>query len=511
MAACPPLPIPLGRTRGLARSPPPPRRLLATPRGSSATAPRAPSLAATPRRTTGARSSSLASASGRAGWRSSSASRQSPRSATGLIAPPLVQKREDTWGTLGPPQVLGVGDGGVEELAQRVDSATVSWALLRCQVGGGTFARIKSVVVHCNGGGTPVMQRGMLNARGPAVVELLGDVHVTAEVQFATELTVEYLCERLLPLFAFDDLDYSVPALRSEYEQSVARAQEERRRLEEAARRRLEEQAEQQEAPRPEPRSRPEAALREVADDRGAFNWALFDPDRLELHSAGHGGLEEMKASLDSSRVLFGVLRLSFGYGDASRSHADVTKHVFVHWVGPGVGAVRRGRWNARLQDASKLVASYATVAFKREAHRLQDLDLREVISEVRRLTVVDRRAASGGVAAAHICVEEYIKALDEEQRRRNAARQGRRTRGSVGASPDAPEPAAAAIQPPALPDLLAAVEDVSAPWGQWNWVLIGWPRAAAAEAFAPAAMRSLALVASPSRALARRAPPRCT
>lgn len=79
------------------------------------------------------------------------------------------------------------------------------------------------------------MQRGMLNARGPAVVELLGDVHVTAEVQFATELTVEYLCERLLPLFAFDDLDYSVPALRSEYEQSVARAQEERRRLEEAA------------------------------------------------------------------------------------------------------------------------------------------------------------------------------------------------------------------------------------------------------------------------------------
>lgn len=53
-----------------------------------------------------------------------------------------------------------------------------------------------------------------------------------------------------------------------------------------------------QEAPRPEPRSRPEAALREVADDRGAFNWALFDPDRLELHSAGHGGLEEMKAPL---------------------------------------------------------------------------------------------------------------------------------------------------------------------------------------------------------------------
>lgn len=45
-----------------------------------------------------------------------------------------------------------------------------------------------------------------------------------------------------------------------------------------------------------------------------------------------------------------------------------------------------------------------------------QDLDLREVISEVRRLTVVDRRAASGGVAAAHICVEEYIKALDEDR-----------------------------------------------------------------------------------------------
>lgn len=41
--------------------------------------------------------------------------RATPKTRPRLIAPPLVQKREDTWGTLGPPQVLGVGDGGVEE------------------------------------------------------------------------------------------------------------------------------------------------------------------------------------------------------------------------------------------------------------------------------------------------------------------------------------------------------------------------------------------------------------
>merc|ERR1719162_1241786 len=53
-------------------------------------------------------------------------------------------------------------------------------------------------------------------------------------------------------------------------------------------------------------------ALRAAGSEDGDVNWVLLEPDRLKLHSTGCGGIEEMKKSLDPSKVLFGVLRLSF-------------------------------------------------------------------------------------------------------------------------------------------------------------------------------------------------------
>eukprot|EP00425_Heterocapsa_triquetra_P045239 CAMPEP_0195086184 /NCGR_PEP_ID=MMETSP0448-20130528/26389_1 /TAXON_ID=66468 /ORGANISM="Heterocapsa triquestra, Strain CCMP 448" /LENGTH=163 /DNA_ID=CAMNT_0040119629 /DNA_START=33 /DNA_END=521 /DNA_ORIENTATION=- len=131
--------------------------------------------------------------------------------------------------TLEPVSVLGAGAGGLEELREHVDDKMVSFALLRFQVGGGTFVRTKLVAIHCNGGAAPVMLRGWLNARRDEVFSVSGEVHANIEVQHAEELTIEYLCERLLPLFAADSGDYSLQALRHEYAKSVAQEASRRR------------------------------------------------------------------------------------------------------------------------------------------------------------------------------------------------------------------------------------------------------------------------------------------
>jgi len=476
----------------------------------------------------------------RTGWRESFGTAGVRRDSTGTAG-----GRRDSTGTVGgtplkakaawcaahPARVLGVGSGGVEELAQQLDNGMVSWALLRFQVGGGTFARVKCVAVHCNGQDTPVILRGQLNSRGQEVLMDLGDVHANVEVVCAEDLTVEYLCERLLPLFATDDMSYSLQALRAEYGKSVAEMQEFIRQQQEEARRQEEEArareareaalaAEAAEAEMCEYAVMPtwEEALQAVGSDRDSYNWALLEPTQLALFRAGYGGLEEMRAWLPADRVLFGLLRLSFGGGEgegggATRTHADITKHVFVHWVGPAVGAIKRGRWNAQLQDASRVISSRAAVAFKREAHDLKSLDLEELMSEVRRVTVIDRRAAtSRTVAAARICAEEYAKALAEEGRRRAAAEAlaGEAKRRAAEAARPEPSPEeAAAAEPPPLPDLRSAVEAVGTRSGKWNWVLVGWPReaaaAAAAAAAAPTPLRASSARALPSPCRKRR------
>lgn len=418
-------------------------------------------------------------------------------------------KVREAWGASEPVQVMGVGMGGVEELAQHLDSGTVSWALLRFQVGGGTTARVKWVNVHCNGENTSVIQRGLLNARKGEVLSLLGDVHANVEVVCPKEMTVEYLCERLLPLFAADDMNFSMKELRSEYGKTVREMQEEvkRKQLEaEALRKQLQEESEKAEEAEHVPTR--DEALRAVGEEQDSYNWALLEPGSLGLHRAGFGGLEEMKKSLADDHVLFGVVRLSFGYGEGHHGgtrhhHADVTKHVFVHWVGPSVGPVRRGRWNAKLQDAAKLISSCASLTFRREAHSVQDLDLEDLLSEMRRLTVVDRRTAKGGVAQATICAEEYIKALGEEERMRQAAAQAlaeeaKRKRDLEEQQLKRRQPAISEARKEQLPDLRTAVEAVSTPSGRWNWVLCGWPRA------------SVAAMPTPSRAGLRSPPSPC-
>lgn len=389
-------------------------------------------------------------------------------------------KREAS-GASEPVSVLGTGAGGAEELARHLDSGAVSWAVLRFQVGSGTFARSKLVIVHCNGADAPVMLRGWLKERVNEVVPLFGEVHANLEIAHPEELTVEYLCERLLPLFAADDIQYSLQALRADYGKTVAEMQAEAAELELV---RLDsEYCSARECDGPLV-SR-EEALRGVGEDRGSYNWALFEPTRLQLHNAGYGGLEEMQRWLAHDKVLFGVLRLSFGCSDRQGgTGVRVTKHMFVHWVGSSVGIVRRGKWNAKLNEATALICSQFAVAFRREAHSVADLRLPDLVGELRRLTHVDGSAAKDGMAVGRVSSEEYLAALSEELRDRKAAVQAKADEMRQRKEEQRrwlSEGPASGVQ-----EVKSVVEVVRAPCGRFNWALCGWPKQAAAPPAAP-------------------------
>lgn len=407
---------------------------------------------------------------------------------------PTPKAKRDASGASEEACVLGVGAGGVVELSQHLQDWMVSWALLRFQVGGGTFSRTKLVAIHFNGEETPVMLRGWLKARGSEFSAVIGEVHANIEVMRTSELTVEHLCERLLPLFVADNMNYSLRSLEQEYGRIIAQMEEE------ASRKRLEAAAAERNTSK-EPATvaalTAEEALSAVAADHGKCNWVLMEARSLKLHRAGHGGLDELKANLVQDRVLFGTVRFMFGCsarsGNTAKAGLGITKHIFVHWVGPRVGAVQRGLQNAKLAGALAKVSKCCAVTFRREAHGLEDLELEDIVAELRRLTDVDGVASADGVASCRISSAEYLAALREELREREK-------RPSAASAAEVQPSTPSKIPEPQMPDLRKAVESVRAPSGEWNWVLYGCRQRRPVKGGATSDIPKLQLPKSPAR-----------
>lgn len=397
----------------------------------------------------------------------------------------------------GQVSLLACGAGGVEELARQLDDRSVAWALLRFQVGGGTFVRTKMVLIQFNGTRTPALQRGLLNARSTEVLRELGEVNASLQVTCSKELTIDHLCERLLPVFSTDHMEYySLQALKSEYESMVELSQKraheplrapsidtpERRPARRSGatarpvRRSACEAARPAEPQREEREISLDQALQEVAQE-GFYDWLLLEPGRFCLFAAGSGGFEELQANLSHDRVLFGLLQLSFGVPPGDGRARGLTKHVLIHWVGPGVGAVRRGLWGAKYGEVSALMSSYCSVAFRQEANHANELKLDEIILKLQRLTVVDSVCGDG--VAARISLEEYNAARAEDLRRREATRP-KPKQAPAPAAPSGPTAPCAepveAVQVRPLPDLKTAVCMVRDPKGHLNWALCGLP-----------------------------------
>ncbi|CAJ1436375.1 unnamed protein product [Effrenium voratum] len=352
--------------------------------------------------------------------------------------------------------LLGAGAGGLEELNAQLSDDAVGWALLRWEVGSGTFVRSKLVAIHFNGEDVPVVRRGRLNARSGEVMAMLGEAHATLEVKRKEDLHLDFVCERLMNVLTSDAMEKSMSAeaLRKDYEAKI-----------ETQKRKVTNKEKSFRGPRtakdnPSKQISVDRALQAVGDATGPYNWALLEPEKLELHNAGYGGLLEMKEWLSEDLVLFGVMRFTFGRDTVSSMEGmaatpKLVKYIFVHWVGPKVSAVRRGKWNAKQQQADAQVRSICSITFRREAHTLDDLDLADLISELWRLSVVDGAVSDAG--RSQISVEEYMASLAlEQQMQMEAEFQELEDK-----------------EPPEM-ELGAAVASVREAGGEMNWVLLG-------------------------------------
>jgi len=63
----------------------------------------------------------------------------------------------------------GRGIGGADDARERARDDRVSFGVLRCCLGRGTFARWKSVLMHFNPDGASIVARGRANAMKAAV------------------------------------------------------------------------------------------------------------------------------------------------------------------------------------------------------------------------------------------------------------------------------------------------------------------------------------------------------
>jgi len=156
-----------------------------------------------------------------------------------------------------------------------------------------------------------------------------------------------------------------------------------------------------------------------------------------------------------------------------------MTKYVFVHWIGASAPAVKRGKWNARFDDAKKYARSKTALALTKVASCLEDLDLITIITELQALTETMGQA---GDSKGGISVEEYLATLAEEQERH--AREQEELAAVEKAARDA-EIAAARPQEesseseeeeeegPELPSAAEAISEVRNAAGIYDWVLL--------------------------------------
>eukprot|EP00435_Cladocopium_sp_Y103_P068587 s42_g31.t2 len=350
--------------------------------------------------------------------------------------------------------LLGAGAGGVEELCEQLRDDVVAWALLRWEVGSGTFVRSKLVAIHFNGEEVPAVRRGRLNARSGEVMALLGEAHATLEVKRKEDLHLNFICERLMKVLTADAMEKSMSAeaLRKDYENLIAEQKMKKASSQKSIGPRT--------AKETQKNITVDWALSAVGDATGPYNWALLEPEKLELHNAGYGGIVEMKDWLNEDMVLFGMVRFTFGREKAASTMEGMTaapkvvKYVFIHWVGPKVSAVRRGKWNAKQKQADAQVRSICNITFRREAHSLDDLDLGDLISELLRLAVVDGAVSDAG--KSQISVEEYMASLALEKQQIEADLEDEEA---------GPEP---------IGDLDTCVASVREAGGDMNWVLLG-------------------------------------
>lgn len=360
-------------------------------------------------------------------------------------------------------EIVAAGEGGIEEMAVHLDDREVVWALLRFDLGSGSFARGKVVLLHFNGDDCPAVKRARANAlTGQVKAQLTGDhtdgFHASIQLTRREEVTTENIVSMVSDCFVVDNIEgyknkgwamrelpqnsvtpggsASVPhsfpeaepvapaesiapppaaavveAPPSSGESGLGEAKEEGGKTATAA-------------PAPRPPLLYDSgrdALRGIASG-GPWNWVLLGPDvkELPLLGGGAGSVDEMRncAREHQDLVTFGLLRLGFGIGRLKR-----TKYIVVHVIGGQVPVVRRGRLNALLPAMEEAFRFFAPCSACMTDLSSDDLDPEQVLNRIRQVSVVDDDCLSRDEACQSIfSLEAFRLALKHEQDAHEAA-----------------------------------------------------------------------------------------
>lgn len=343
-----------------------------------------------------------------------------------------------------------------------LDDSLVQFVLLKFPVGSGTFKRNKFIYVHTVGPQCGIVKRGKCNAELGNVLRLFLATHAGLEWTVGKDdLTFEAVVTKLQKVFVSDDGSFSVAKIQEEYNRRLA---------EEAAKMVIDvplAELGQGASPPGSPIRRRklatelglqlEAVLKAVREDVSPFNWCTFQlapPKELRLVEAGSNGLFEVVEHLDDDKLLFGIVRMAFGVGRFRRS-----KHIFFMWAGDAVGAVQKARAGAQQQDIVKLVGPCnAEIRLMGKA----DLSPEAIIAKVKSAFVVDNINLPAGEVKKAFSTDEYILALQEEQKATSAFYQE---------PEDMPVAAAAAAPPkPTDFDVAETVRLIRADEGGLTW-----------------------------------------
>lgn len=318
-------------------------------------------------------------------------------------------------------KVLGAGSNGIGELQDLLDDEAVQWAVIRFDIGSGSFCRRKFLFLHLNGERCPVVRRGQANAHTADAQQLLRagnqeGFHASLMVTQKEEVTEEQLLSRVGHFFVKDDLEYSKEMatldIKRQVDKSVWEVASPSRAVGLDARGRPSIPGHQSFIPFASGRD----ALQAIAANRGPWNWVLVkpNPDTMELVTGGPGSVDEMRECLLLHRevVLFGLLRLVFGAGRLKR-----TKHVLVHAVGDLVPIVTRGRMAAERSKMEFGVRGFAHCPVTFEVSNAQEFTIEAVIERVRRSATIDDAVLDGDSASRCTYSVEAFRDAQRDER----------------------------------------------------------------------------------------------
>jgi hypothetical protein len=207
-----------------------------------------------------------------------------------------------------------------------------------------------------------------------------------------------------------------------------------------------------------------EQALSAIGNASNPHNWLLLEPMGLQVHRTGCGGLDEMRQWLPDDSVMFGVLRFYF---PRESSAPPIVKYLFVHWIGSKVSVVRRGQWNSKLEKAALKIRSACDFAFRKTAYALEDLQLVDVIEELRRVTCItssDTRQLS---------VEWYSEGLQIATEESTAQKYVARSQNSTCTDQSPDDELQLSTKPFLRDSAQHAIKLVREDGRQWKWVLL--------------------------------------